>query len=188
MKISKTYQLFADKLGKPEALQNPQDFLGPNYRTVLNFWIWLDTLTPKQLKTVGERYYAFNAAFNAAGVAAGVAARNAAGDVARSAASAAAFYTAWDAAGSAAACATCELMGSHILLEKGKTLFFVPMFDFKIDFSKIRPKTVLISTPTANDFLPNYLSGRSQLLSVPGITGQIFPIRNLCLEIEMPQE
>ena len=131
MKISKTHQLFADRLGKPEALQNPQDFLGPNYATVLNFWIWLDTLTPEQWKTVGERYNAASdAAWSAARTAAGSAAAfNVARDAAFNAARDAAWYAARSAARYAAAWATYELIGSHILLEKGKTLFFVPMFD-----------------------------------------------------------
>ena len=129
MKISKTHQLFADNLGKPEALQNPQDFLGPNYATVLNFWIWLDTLTPEQWRTVEERY---NAAWYAASSSAHDAAEYAACSTTSSTTSYAAFNAAWDAACYTAALATYELIGSHILLEKGKTLFFVPMFE-KLD-------------------------------------------------------
>jgi hypothetical protein len=29
--------------------------LGPNWQTVLNFWLWLDTLTEEQFLTVGKR-------------------------------------------------------------------------------------------------------------------------------------
>ena len=117
-KISTIHKNFAEQLGKPDALENPQDYLGPNTSTVLNFWLYLDKLDKEQWKIVGERY---NAAGYAAGYAAWVAARDAAWNVVRDAA----WYAAWYAAG----WATYELIGSHILLEQGKSLFFVPMFE-----------------------------------------------------------
>ena len=189
MKLSPAHKNFAEQLGKPDALENPQDYLGPNTSTVLNFWLYLDKLDKEQWKIVGERYYAAwdaarDAARDAAQIAADYAAWGAAFDAARDAAR--------GAARGAAAWATYELMGSHILLEQGKSLLFVTMFDFTkkegIDFSKIRPKFVMTSTPTTSDIFPNYHSGRCQLLSVPDTTRHIFPIRNPCLEIEMPQE
>ena len=56
MKISTTHKKFAEYLGKPDALENPQDYLGPNASTVLNFWLYLDKLDEEQLRIVGERY------------------------------------------------------------------------------------------------------------------------------------
>ena len=138
MKISTTHKNFAERLGKPDALENPQDYLGPNASTVLNFWLYLDKLDKEQLRIVGERYNAAGyAARSAARRAAWYVARSAAWDAAsvaaRSAAGYAASYAAWsaarDAAGYAAAYATYELIGSHLLLEQGKSLFFVPMFE-----------------------------------------------------------
>ena len=127
MKISTTHKNFAEQLGKPDALENPQDYLGPNTSTVLNFWLYLDKLDKEQWKIVGERY---NAASVVALDAARYAARDAARDAtARYAARDAAWYAAFYAARYAAAWATYELIGSHLILEQGKSLFFVLMFE-----------------------------------------------------------
>ena len=133
MKISTAHKKFAEYLEKPDALENPQDYLGPNTSTVLNFWLYLDKLDKEQLRIVGERYNAArNAAWDAASVAARGAAWGAAWGAAGYAARYAAGYAARDAAWDAAAWATYELIGSHLLLEQGKSLFFVPMFDITI--------------------------------------------------------
>jgi hypothetical protein len=126
MTYSKTHQNFSNRLNKPEALINPQDFLGPNYETVLNFWKWIDSLTVEQWNVVDDRYRNLDsAAGNAAESAAGYAAWDAAESAAGYAAWDAARYAAWDAAWYA----TWELIGMHILLEQGKKLIFVPLFD-----------------------------------------------------------
>ena len=126
MTYSKAHQKFANRLNSPEALTNPQDFLGPNTETVLNFWKWMDSLNQDQWKIVSERYRnldvvawdaALDAAWDAAGNVAGYAARDAARNAARYAALNAAGYATW------------ELMGMHIILEQGKSLTFVPLFD-----------------------------------------------------------
>ena len=127
---SKTHQNFSNRLQKLEALTNPQDFLGPNYETVLNFWWFLDSLTKDNWKEVASRHYALDsaaryAAWSAARYAAGVAAW----DAAWSAAGVAAWDAARDAAWVAAGYATYELMGMHTLLNDGKDLLFVPLFD-----------------------------------------------------------
>ena len=122
MTYSKAHQRFANHLNKPEALTNPENFLGPNYETVLNFWKWIDSLSVEQWKVVADRYRNLD---DAAWDAAWVAARDAARDAAWDAAWVAAWYAAWYAAGSA----TYELIGMHLLLEQGKKLIFVPMFD-----------------------------------------------------------
>jgi hypothetical protein len=139
---SKAHQKFSNELQNPEALTSPQDFLGPNYETVLNFWWFMDGLTADQWKEVARRYRALDyaagsaagyAARDAAGSAAGYAARNAAWDAAwyaaRDAARNAAWYAAWYAARDAARNATYELIGMHTLLNAGKTLLFVPLFN-----------------------------------------------------------
>ena len=111
MPISKAHQRFSNRLQNPEALTNPQDFLGPNYETVLNFWWTMDSLTETQWNEVARRYDALDyAACYAACYAAWSAARYAARDAAR--------Y------------ATYELIGMHTLLNDGKTLLFVPLFNF----------------------------------------------------------
>ena len=143
MNHSKAHQNFSNRLQNPEALTNPPNFLGPNYETVLNFWWVIDGLSEEQWNEVARRYCALDdaaryaardaarsAARDAARYAAGVAAaRDAARDAARYAARSAAGYAAWDAAGYAAGFATYELMGMHTLLNDGKDLLFVHLFN-----------------------------------------------------------
>ncbi len=123
MKISKTHQKFANTLRNQRALDNPVEFLGPNWKDVLNFWFFLDTLTEEQWNSINsslssdERQLARRASCVAARA---VAASDAAWD--------AAFFAANYVAGSyAAGYATDELIGSHILQEQNKSLVFLPM-------------------------------------------------------------
>ena len=53
--ISKTHQLFSGRLNVPRVLENPEEFLGPNYKEVLNFWLILDELSEEQWRVVKER-------------------------------------------------------------------------------------------------------------------------------------
>jgi hypothetical protein len=125
MTYSKTHQRFADHLNNQRALEHPEEFLGVNYKDVLNFWWFLDDLSEYQLKIVGERYLDLDYKVRcAAGAAAWAAAYDAdAWDA-----------SAWDAAywggaaRAAAGLATWELIGSHRLLEQGKSLVFLPLF------------------------------------------------------------
>ena len=137
---SKAHQNFSNGLQNPEALTNPQDFLGPNYETVINFWWFMDGLTENQWNEVARRYdaldyaarnAAMSAAMSAARIAAGYAAwnaawdaaRNAARDAARNAARNAAWNAARNAARNAAGNATYELIGGI------DNPVFVPMFE-----------------------------------------------------------
>jgi hypothetical protein len=137
MNYSKAHQKFSTKLQNPEALTNPQDFLGPNYETVLNFWWTMDSLTETQWNEVARRYRALDSAAGdaassasraASRAAAGYAAGYAAYDAAWSAAYDAAWSAAWAAAWYAAGDATYELIGMHTLLNDGENLLFVPIF------------------------------------------------------------
>ena len=58
MKISTAHQIFADRLKDQTALECPERFLGPNWKDVLNFWIYLDTLSREDFDIVGKRYCA----------------------------------------------------------------------------------------------------------------------------------
>jgi hypothetical protein len=55
MNYSTTHKRFGELSSNPEALTNPQDFLGPNYETVLNFWWTMDSLTETQWNEVARR-------------------------------------------------------------------------------------------------------------------------------------
>jgi hypothetical protein len=125
MTYSKTHQRFADRLNNQRALEYPEDYLGPNWKDVLNFWWFLDGLSEDQCEIVRQRYRALDddvwdaarvVAWRADGGAARFAARDAARDAARCAARAAAGLT------------TLELIGSHRLLEQGNSLTFLPLF------------------------------------------------------------
>ena len=134
MNYSKAHKNFSTRLQNPEALTNPQDFLGPNYETVINFWTVMDSLTKDQWKEVARRYDAVDpaagfAARSAAWSAARSAAWDAAWDASGSAALYAARYAARYAAGYAAGNATYELTSMHTLLNDGKDLLFVPLFN-----------------------------------------------------------
>ncbi len=122
MKISKTHQRFAYQLNNQRALSHPDEFLGPNWRDVLNFWLYLDTLSTEQLEMANfsywaldmkDRQYAVNLAWDAA---CGVTSRS---STDRGFAATPSFSD---------GNATLELICSHKILEQGKPLTFVPMF------------------------------------------------------------
>ncbi len=60
MKISKTHKRFADRLKDQTALEYPERFLGPNWKDVLNFWIYLDTLSREELVLIDRLYFALD--------------------------------------------------------------------------------------------------------------------------------
>jgi hypothetical protein len=58
--ISKIHKCFSECLETPRVLENPEEFLGPNFEAVLNFWLILDDLSEEQLEVVKKRYRAFS--------------------------------------------------------------------------------------------------------------------------------
>jgi len=100
MTYSKAHQNFSNRLNKPEALTNPENFLGPNTQRVIEFWHKLDSLTEKQWSEVADRYLCKNP-----------------------------YDRGSSATGAAAREATYEIIAMHLLLEQGKKLIFVPLFD-----------------------------------------------------------
>ncbi len=121
MKISKTHQRFANRVGQ-DALTNPEPFLGPNYKTVLNFWYYLDTLTEEQWEVVNRHFGAIpdevyeefrDSAWEVAGDIVGETYR----------------FAVYMSTRGYALGAACELIAMHRLLGQGKSLVFVPLFD-----------------------------------------------------------
>jgi hypothetical protein len=51
MNYSKIHQDFAERVDDNKVLEYPENYLGPNYETVLNYWWYLDSLS---------RYYTFD--------------------------------------------------------------------------------------------------------------------------------
>ena len=123
---STTHQKYAEIMSNENILSRPEDFLGPNYQTVLNFWTFLDSLSEEQRKEVRKRdrdlardvcYSACEAANNSARkMLPYFFTRNGSIFGGQSVA----LSTAWDA--------TCELIGMNTLLYEGKSLTFVPLF------------------------------------------------------------
>lgn len=55
MKISRFHQKLAEEF--PECIDDPERYLGPNYCSVLNFWIWLENnLESLRFKSYEEFY------------------------------------------------------------------------------------------------------------------------------------
>ena len=125
MKISKIHQEFSERLKEPRALTNPEDFLGPNWKDVINFWLYVDGLSYDEKLEMNKCYWALDyhvrySAFNASWVAAD----KFVGWKVRTAAWSAAYdVTTFVVFGYA----TYELIASHKLLEQGKTLTALPL-------------------------------------------------------------
>ncbi len=60
MKISQIHQRFFEKLNEPRALTNPEDFLGPNWKEVINFWFYVDGLSSDEKLKKCARYLSLN--------------------------------------------------------------------------------------------------------------------------------
>jgi hypothetical protein len=121
MKISKTHQNFAVILYDQRALSHPDEFLGPNWKDVLNFWFFIDTLSPEQFEIAWGRYRNLDPAYCDS---AWLLAENAASKT----------IDVFNVPGAFSATqyhvfgyATCEVIGSHNLLENGNSLVFTDL-------------------------------------------------------------
>jgi hypothetical protein len=119
MKISNTHKSLSKELNNPEVLTNPEPFLGPNWETVLRWWLYWESLTDEQQVELDRRWCAidddtFNRAWGLA--------RNAAIEV-----------IGWDKwrevfmVSPTPEALTCELIAMHLLFERGYQLTFVPL-------------------------------------------------------------
>lgn len=145
MNYSTSHIRFSQKVNTPDALTEPQGFLGPNYRTVLNFWTYLDKLTIEQLtevsKTTAESSIDlgdFQDIRNTAESTIGMCYLSSVYE-ASILSSANDDYLV-----EATTMATEELVGMHRLFAKGKQLRYVPMFDFTVnrDFHLLDTKEI----------------------------------------------
>ena len=126
--ISKAHQEFSERLEDPRVLTNPEEFLGPNYRAVLNFWMILDDLSEEQWRTIESRYWDFcNKPYYEWLKATAEADKASEETIGREIAYHAA-RTAWDVYIFAFLFATRELIGMHKLFEQNKPLTFFEMF------------------------------------------------------------
>jgi hypothetical protein len=56
MTVSKAHKNLSEWLEDPDVLTNPEPFLGPNWETVLRWWLYEESLTDEQYVGVFERY------------------------------------------------------------------------------------------------------------------------------------
>jgi hypothetical protein len=118
MKISNTHQNLSDRLNNPKVLTNPEPFLGPNWETVLRWWLYYDSLTREQKNELIRRYGTIdNDTRNRAWTLAEDATIEVIGRDNRLAVW---NYTSYLAI-------TYELIAMHLLFERGHSLTFVPL-------------------------------------------------------------
>ena len=126
MNISKIHKRYSERLKNSEVLTNPEEFLGPNFEAVLNFWLILDGLSEDQWETIEGRYWDFYnnqcSDWDKARDEAIEASDETIGDKFAYHAAWASWYV-W-----AARWATRELIGMHKFFEQEKPLTFLPMF------------------------------------------------------------
>jgi hypothetical protein len=119
MTYSKIHKRFSERLYQPDALTDPEKYLGPNWKDVLNFWIYVDTLSDEDKKEIDDRYWALDDDVRYCDI---DAARNAATEVIGRGFRYAAWCAAYDVTGwGVFGYATYELIAHHKLLEQNKT-------------------------------------------------------------------
>ena len=128
MIISKIHKRFSERLTVPRVLSNPEEFLGPNYKAVLNFWLSVDDLTEEQWETIYSRYFDFRDNHESEWYKARDEAIEASKETIRWEFAYNAAFAALGVYGWAACYATRELIGMHLLLDQQKSLTFFPMF------------------------------------------------------------
>ncbi len=118
MKISRTHQALSNYLKNPEVLTNPEPFLGPNWETVLRWWLFRESLTYEQRIELDRRRLAID-----------YITRNRAYDLARNATIEVIGEYNLDAVycSTLYSAITYELIAMHLLLERGHQLTFVPL-------------------------------------------------------------
>jgi hypothetical protein len=121
MKISKAHQRLSNRLKNPEVLTNPEPFLGPNWETVLRWWLYYESLTVKQKDELDRRYWDID---NKIRVCVWVLARDTAIEVIG--------RDNWSAVSDVASLPsiTYELISMHLLFERGHSLTFVPLIKY----------------------------------------------------------
>lgn len=126
--ISKTHKLFSELLNNPRVLTNPEEFLGPNYREVLNFWLILEELSEDQLRVVNECYLGFKRENFSEWDRSTDLTIEASKEVVGENYDIAVDCATWNITNSGACWAARELIGMHLILEQQKPLTFFEMF------------------------------------------------------------
>jgi hypothetical protein len=159
-----------DAIDRDEILNEPQNYFGPNYQTVLNFWWFVESLQEEHLEKITELYDKEFEISNFDGEIRllNIAEQRIDQDFLSSAIGDCiceeiphSDYSIRQSSHGAIFHATCELIAMDIIFERGEALVYVPMFDFTkeetkeepplsgeiFDMQSIRPRTTCVSTP-----------------------------------------
>ena len=124
MKISKIHRMLSYRLEERKALTNPEDFLGPNWEDVINFWLYVDGLSEDEIKKTTDRYWGLDGDMRESS-------KDSTDAAAKEIVGVEVEYAAWRAAfdvtGTVFAYATHELIASHKLLERGIPIVALPL-------------------------------------------------------------
>ncbi len=125
MTYSKIHKRFSERLEQPDALTNPEKYLGPNWEDVLNFWIYVDGLSDEEKYEMDDRFWALDRKVRVSAInTARAAAKEVVGDEFRCEV----WRAAWDITGCGAfGGAIYELIAHHKLIEQNKTPTFLPL-------------------------------------------------------------
>jgi hypothetical protein len=132
MKISKAHRGFACRLrfffqiSEQDVLNHPENYLGPNWEAVIDFWLYINTLSYEQLRVAQKRYYALSDVENNVSKNKVLIAAKATAKYPNCAGSAAYLSVSYEKL--AADYATLELIGLEKLLKQGYKPVFFPMF------------------------------------------------------------
>jgi hypothetical protein len=108
------HKLISESLNDPEILTNPEKYFGPNYKILLNFWIYWESLTSKQRFTYYSRVNKLSAdIFNEAFVVT----RKMVEHSLSNQLLITLINLEW------------EIIGMHEILEEGKSLTFIPLLE-----------------------------------------------------------
>jgi hypothetical protein len=118
MKISNTHQALSNFLSNPEVLKNPEPFLGPNWETVLRWWLYYESITHEQWEELWSRYDAIDhdTFYRAGKLALNAAVEVIDRDNIKFVYNATSFPD-----------IAYELIAMHLLIERGQSLTFVPL-------------------------------------------------------------
>lgn len=134
MKISKAHQRLARFMREEEVIPNPEKYLGPNYLSVLNFWLYLETLSKEQLIKLSKLYsaIAYYERFKAVKQATILSEQSIPVGYVNTVWNAGQIIDYSDNAFNANYCmgyATLEIIASHLFIEQVEPFTFIPMFE-----------------------------------------------------------